>query len=200
MKVAQIAPLMESVPPRLYGGTERIVYQLSEELVRKGHDVTLFASADSVTSARLVACTTQAIRLNAAVHDHIPHYMIMLDKLHRSSHLFDVMHFHIDVFQMPLFRDLAAKTVTTLHGRQDLPDLQCLYQAIPEMPLVSISNAQRRPVHQANFIKTVYHGLPLDLLTRRMCPGAATWLFWAVFHQKSGQTARSRSRAQQAFL
>src|SRR5271168_4726012 len=100
MKIAQIAPLMESVPPRLYGGTERVVSHLSEELVRLGHYVTLFASGDSTTSARLVACTRTAIRLNPDIQDHIPHYMIMLDKLRRSAHLFDVLHFHIDAFQM----------------------------------------------------------------------------------------------------
>ena len=122
MKIAQIAPLMESVPPRLYGGTERVVSHLCEALVQEGHDVTLFASGDSVTSARLVACTKEAIRLNAAIQDHVPHYMIMLDKLRRSSHLFDILHFHIDAFHMPLFRDIGAKTLTTLHGRQDLPD------------------------------------------------------------------------------
>jgi glycosyltransferase involved in cell wall biosynthesis len=164
MKIAQIAPLMESVPPRLYGGTERIVSHLSEELVRQGHDVTLFASGDSVTSARLVAGTAQAIRLNSAVQDHIPHYMIMLDKLRRSAHLFDILHFHIDAFHMPLFRDMAAKTVTTLHGRQDLPDMLPMYRAFSEMPLVSISNAQRLPIAEANFANTIYHGLPLDLL------------------------------------
>ena len=164
MKIAQIAPLMESVPPRLYGGTERIVSHLSEELVRQGHDVTLFASGDSVTSARLVAGTAQAIRLNSAIQDHIPHYMIMLDKLRRSAHLFDILHFHIDAFHMPLFRDMAAKTVTTLHGRQDLPDMLPMYRAFPEMPLVSISNAQRLPIAEANFANTIYHGLPLDLL------------------------------------
>jgi glycosyltransferase involved in cell wall biosynthesis len=164
MKIAQIAPLMESVPPRLYGGTERVVSHLSEALVQQGHDVTLFASGDSVTSARLVACTREAIRLNPAIQDHIPHYMIMLDKLRRSSHLFDILHFHIDAFQMPLFRDLSNKTVTTLHGRQDLPDLVPLYRAFPEMSLVSISNAQRTPIADANFAKTIYHGLPLDLL------------------------------------
>jgi glycosyltransferase involved in cell wall biosynthesis len=164
MKIAQIAPLMESVPPRLYGGTERIVSHLSEELVRQGHDVTLFASGDSVTSARLVAGTAQAIRLNSAVQDHIPHYMIMLDKLRRSAHLFDILHFHIDAFHMPLFRDMAAKTVTTLHGRQDLPDMLPMYRAFPEMPLVSISNAQILPIAEANFANTIYHGLPLDLL------------------------------------
>jgi glycosyltransferase involved in cell wall biosynthesis len=164
MKIAQIAPLMESVPPRLYGGTERVVSHLSEELVRQGHDVTLFASGDSVTSARLVAGTAQAIRLNPAVQDHIPHYMIMLDRLRRSAQLFDILHFHIDAFHMPLFRDMAGKTVTTLHGRQDLPDLLPMYRAFPEMPLVSISNAQRQPIADSNFAKTIYHGLPLDLL------------------------------------
>ena len=163
MKIAQIAPLMESVPPRFYGGTERVVSNLTEELVRQGHDVTLFASGDSVTSARLVPCTEQAIRLNPAVQDHIPHYMVMLDKVRSVANYFDILHFHIDAFQMPLFRDLAGKTVTTLHGRQDLFDLQCLYRAIPEMPLVSISNSQRAPIADANFVKTVYHGLPLDL-------------------------------------
>jgi glycosyltransferase involved in cell wall biosynthesis len=165
MKIAQIAPLMESVPPRLYGGTERVVSYLSEELVRQGHDVTLFASGDSITSARLVSCATGAIRLNPSVRDHIPYYMIMLDKLRQIAASFDVLHFHIDAFQMPLFRDIAAKTLTTLHGRQDLPDLLPLYQAFPDMPLISISNAQRAPIADANFSKTIYHGLPLDLLT-----------------------------------
>jgi glycosyltransferase involved in cell wall biosynthesis len=155
---------MESVPPRFYGGTERVVSHLSEALVKQGHDVTLFASGDSVTSGRLVACTKQAIRLDPDVQDYIPYYMIMLDKLRRSAHLFDVLHFHIDAFHMPLFRDLSNKTVTTLHGRQDLPDLLPLYRAFPEMPLVSISNAQRKPIADANFANTIYHGLPLDLL------------------------------------
>ena len=126
--------------------------------------MTLFASGDSVTSARLVACTKEAIRLNAAIQDYVPHYMIMLDKLRRSSHLFDILHFHIDAFHMPLFRDIGAKTLTTLHGRQDLPDVLPLYRAFPDMPLVSVSDAQRQPIAAANFAKTIYHGLPLDLL------------------------------------
>ena len=163
MKIAQIAPLMESVPPRLYGGTERVVSHLCEALVRKGHEVTLFASGDSITSADLVPCTTEAIRLNPAIKDHVPHYMIMLDKVRRTARRFDVLHFHIDAFHMPLFRDVGAKTLTTLHGRQDLPDLLPLYRAFPHMPLVSISNAQRAPIPDANFAKTIYHGLPLDL-------------------------------------
>jgi glycosyltransferase involved in cell wall biosynthesis len=163
MKIAQIAPLMESVPPRLYGGTERIVHHLTEELVRQGHEVTLFASGDSVTSATLVPCVEQAIRLNPAIRDPIPHYLVMLDRLRAIAHRFDIMHFHIDAFQMPLFRGLARKTVTTLHGRQDLLDMHCLYQEIPEMPLISISDAQRAPIADANVIKTIYHGLPVDL-------------------------------------
>jgi glycosyltransferase involved in cell wall biosynthesis len=163
MKIAQIAPLMESVPPKFYGGTERVVAHLTEELVSQGHEVTLFASGDSETSAQLVTCAEQALRLNPAVQDHIPHYMIMLDRLRNVAHRFDVLHFHIDAFHMPLFRDVAAKTITTLHGRQDLPDLQYLYRAMPEMPLVSISHAQRRPIADANFVANVYHGLPLNL-------------------------------------
>jgi len=163
MKIAQIAPLMESVPPRLYGGTERIVFWLTEELVREGHAVTLFASGDSITSAELVPCTREALRLDASVKDPIPYYMLMLDKVRRRADEFDVLHFHIDPLQFPLFRDIAARTVTTLHGRQDLPDLPPLYFGISELPLVSISNAQREPIAHANFAATVYHGLPLDL-------------------------------------
>jgi glycosyltransferase involved in cell wall biosynthesis len=164
MKIAQVAPLMEGVPPRLYGGTERVVSYLSEELVRQGHDVTLFASGDSKTSAQLVPCATEAIRLNPSVRDHIPYYMIMLDKLRRRAADFDVLHFHFDALHMPLFHGMATKTLTTLHGRQDLPDLPPLYHAFPNMALTSISNAQREPIVHANFARTVYHGLPLDLL------------------------------------
>ncbi len=186
MKIAQIAPLMESVPPRLYGGTERVVSYLSEELVRQGHDVTLFASGDSVTSARLVACSDEAIRLNPAIKDYIPHYMIMLDKLRRSAHLFDILHFHIDAFHMPLFRDMVFKTVTTLHGRQDLPDLAHLYRAFPDMPLVSISNAQREPIADANFIKTIHHGLPVDLLKPNYEPRGGYLAFLGRISQEKG--------------
>jgi glycosyltransferase involved in cell wall biosynthesis len=163
MKIAQIAPLMESVPPKLYGGTERVVSYLCEELVRQGHEVTLFASGDSVTKAELVACTHVAIRLNPRVHDYVPHYMIMLDEVRRRASTFDMLHFHIDAFQLPLFRAIANRTVTTLHGRQDLPDLPPLYRAFAEMPFVSISDAQRDPIPDANFVGTVYHGLPIDL-------------------------------------
>src|SRR5262245_8201274 len=165
MKIAQIAPLTERVPPRLYGGSERIVSYLTEELVAQGHDVTLFASGRSITSARLVACCERALRLNPAVRDPIPYLMVMLDKVRRMASQFDILHFHIDQFHFPVFRDMAARALTTLHGRQDLPDLQYLYQNFPEMRLVSISHAQRRPIPNANFAGNVAHGLPRNLLT-----------------------------------
>ena len=163
MKIAQIAPLIESVPPRFYGGTERIVSYLAEELVRQGHDVTLFASGDSVTSARLVSCAATALRLDPNVRDPIPYYMLMLDRVREYADDFDILHFHIDQFHFPLFRPLAGRTLTTLHGRQDLPDLRPLYFGFNEMPLVSISDGQRAPIPNANFVATVYHGLPTDL-------------------------------------
>jgi glycosyltransferase involved in cell wall biosynthesis len=170
MKIAQIAPLIESVPPRFYGGTERVVSYLTEELVRLGHDVTLFASGDSVTSARLVSCATTALRLDPNVRDPIPYYMLMLDRVRESAHDFDILHFHIDQFHFPLFRPIASSTVTTLHGRQDLPDLRPLYFGFNDMPLVSISDGQRAQIPNANFVATVYHGLPLDLLSPTFNP------------------------------
>jgi glycosyltransferase involved in cell wall biosynthesis len=163
MKIAQIAPLIESVPPRLYGGTERIVSYLTEELVRLGHDVTLFASGDSVSRANLVSCAPMALRLDTKVRDPIPYYMLQLDRVRRHADEFDILHFHIDQFHFPLFRPIAHRTVTTLHGRQDLPDLKALYVGFSDMPLVSISNAQRQPVAKANFVATVYHGIPRNL-------------------------------------
>jgi len=164
MKIAQIAPLMESVPPRLYGGTERIASYLTEALVAQGHDVTLFASGQSITTAKLVPCCAQSLRLNPAVRDSIPYYMLMLDKVRKAASQFDVLHFHIDQFHFPLFHESKHRTLTTLHGRQDLWDLKQLYLGFPEMPLVSISDAQRLPIPDANFAGTVHHGLPIDLL------------------------------------
>jgi glycosyltransferase involved in cell wall biosynthesis len=163
MRIAQIAPLIESVPPRLYGGTERIVSYLTEELVRMGHDVTLFASGDSITAANLVGCVPKALRLDVNVRDVIPYYMLMLDRVRRHADQFDILHFHIDQFHFPLFRHMAGRTLTTLHGRQDLPDMKPLYVGFGDMPLVSISNDQRRPIPNANFVQTIYHGLPADL-------------------------------------
>ena len=163
MKIAQIGPLMESVPPRLYGGTERIVSYLTDELVRLGHDVTLFASGDSVSAAHLVPCVPKALRLDPNVRDPIPYYMLMLDRVNDVADDFDILHFHIDQFHFPLFRPIAQRTVTTTHGRQDLPDLRPLYFGFSDMPLVSISDAQRLPIANANFVATIYHGIPFDL-------------------------------------
>jgi glycosyltransferase involved in cell wall biosynthesis len=170
MRIAQISPLIESVPPRLYGGTERIVSYLTEELVQMGHEVTLFASGDSTTAAELCSCSRQALRLDPNVKDIIPYYMLMLDRVRRQADEFDVLHFHIDAYHFPLFAPIAARTVTTVHGRQDLPDLKPLYAGFPDMPLVSISDDQRHAVEHANFIATVYHGLPTHLLKANYNP------------------------------
>jgi glycosyltransferase involved in cell wall biosynthesis len=163
MRIAQIAPLVESVPPILYGGTERVVSWLTEELVALGHEVTLFASGDSVTEAALEPIVPCSLRL-AGIHNSTPYNIIMLDQVASRQAEFDVLHFHIDFFHYPLFRRLAHKTLTTLHGRQDLPEMPDIYRAFPHMPLVSISNHQRKPVPQVNWRGTVYHGLPEDLL------------------------------------
>jgi glycosyltransferase involved in cell wall biosynthesis len=159
MKIAQIAPLVESVPPPLYGGTERVVSWLTEELVAMGHQVTLFASGDSRTAAELEAVVPRGLRLSG-IQNSIPYNMIMLDRVAARAHEFDVLHFHIDFFHYPLFRRMAHKTLTTLHGRQDLPELPDIYRAFPHMPLVSISAHQRKPVPPVNWMGTVYHGLP----------------------------------------
>src|SRR3954453_8503554 len=152
MKIAQVAPLMESVPPRNYGGTERGVSYLTEELVRRGHEVTLFASGDSCTGAELVPVVGRAVRLDSAVRDPMPYYTMLLDLLRRRADEFDILHFHIDYMHFPVFRPTCRRTVTTLHGRQDLPDLQPLYDAFADMPLISISHDQRRPLPQANWV------------------------------------------------
>jgi glycosyltransferase involved in cell wall biosynthesis len=163
MKVAQVAPLVESVPPKLYGGTERVVSYLTEELVRQGHEVTLFASGDSQTAARVVPGCEIALRLNPAVRDPWPHQVVMLDEVRRLAGDFDILHFHIDFYHFPLFREMARRTVTTLHGRLDLPDLQPLYREFSDVPLVSISRDQRRPMPPVNWAGTVHHGLPRHL-------------------------------------
>lgn len=168
MKIAQIAPLIESVPPKLYGGTERVVGYLSDALVAQGHDVTLFASGESDSAAKLVPCSVKPLRLDATVQDTTPYYMLMLDKVRKMASRFDVLHFHIDQFHFPIFNDARYNTLTTLHGRQDLPDLRRLYLGFRSMPLVSISEAQRAQIPDANVIQTVYHGLPLDLLNPTM--------------------------------
>jgi glycosyltransferase involved in cell wall biosynthesis len=164
MKIAQIAPLAERCPPRLYGGTERIVSYLTEEFVRQGHEVTLFASGDSDTGARLVSCSDVALRLNPAVRDPLPYHVMMLEEVRRRADEFDVLHFHIDLLHYPLASVFADRVVTTLHGRLDLPDLKPFYSMFPHHPLVSISDDQRRPMPPVNWAGTVYHGLPKDVL------------------------------------
>jgi glycosyltransferase involved in cell wall biosynthesis len=164
MRIAQIAPLYERVPPRLYGGTERVVSYLTEELVRLGHEVTLFASGDSKTAARLIPGCDVALRLNPIARDPLPYHVIMLEQVRQHAAQFDILHFHIDYLHAPLVRDVADRTVTTHHGRLDLPDLAPFYAIFPELPLVAISNNQRGYLHHANWVGTVPHGLPRDLL------------------------------------
>jgi len=159
MRIAQIAPLAEAVPPKLYGGTERVVSYLTEELVRLGHDVTLFASGDSETAARLVACAPRALRLDPALKDPLAPLALMLERVRAQAEEFDILHFHLQHVHLPLFRPLARRTVTTVHGRVDPAELAPLYREFSEMPLVSISTAQRRPLPFANWVATVHHGL-----------------------------------------
>ena len=164
MRIAQIAPLAESCPPKLYGGTERIVHFLTEELVRQGHDVTLFASGDSTTDARLVPCVPQSLRLVDGAQNLVPHHVSMVERVRRSLDEFDVVHFHIDLFHYPVIQTWHTPTVTTLHGRLDIPDLYECYETFSTVPLVSISDNQRLPLPPVNWVDTVYHGLPPQLL------------------------------------
>ena len=159
MRIAQISPLAESVPPRAYGGTERVVSYLTEELVRLGHDVTLFASGDSATSAALIGCCPLGLR-ELKVIDYLCYTTLQLELVRRQVHQFDVLHFHIDYVHFPLCRELGNKTITTLHGRLDIPELAPVYRTFPEMPLVSISRSQRAPMPPVNWIANIYHGLP----------------------------------------
>jgi glycosyltransferase involved in cell wall biosynthesis len=163
MRIAQVSPLYESVPPKLYGGTERIVSYLTEELVAQGHDVTLFATGDSVTNARLIPVQKEALRFDKEIKDYLPPHYILLEKVERYKHKFDIIHYHIDYLHFPLSKRDYTTHVTTLHGRLDLPELFPLYNEYRMMPVISISNAQRQPLPQANWIGTVYHGIPNDM-------------------------------------
>jgi glycosyltransferase involved in cell wall biosynthesis len=165
VRIAQVSPLYESVPPQYYGGTERVVHFLTEELVRQGHDVTLFASGDSVTRAELVPVCPRSLRLDSRSVDAMAHHLLMLEQVFRRVDDFDVLHFHIDYLHFPLSRRTGRPNVTTLHGRLDIADLVPLYQEYGDMPLVSISDAQREPLPHARWAATVYHGLPADLFT-----------------------------------
>jgi glycosyltransferase involved in cell wall biosynthesis len=171
MRIAQIAPLFESVPPKYYGGTERVVSFLTEELVKQGHDVTLFASGDSVTRARLVAGCRRSLRLDKHATDHLAPQIVMLEEVYKRANEFDVLHFHVDYLHFGVSRRHRATHLTTLHGRLDLPELKELYSEFREMPVVAISNSQREPLPFANWLGTVYHGLPQDLFRFNPQPG-----------------------------
>jgi glycosyltransferase involved in cell wall biosynthesis len=171
LRIAQVAPLYESVPPQGYGGTERVVSYLTEELVSLGHEVTLFASGDSVTRARLVAACERSLRLDERCRDHIAPHFRMLGQVADAASRFDLIHFHIDYLHFPLTQRQPWPHLTTLHGRLDLPELRPLYIQFPHQPVVSISNSQRKPLAFANWIGTVYHGLPPHLHRFRSQPG-----------------------------
>ncbi len=171
LRIAQVAPLYESVPPRLYGGTERVVSWLTERLVRMGHEVTLYASGDSRTAAQLVAGWPCGLRLaDPPVTDEVPH-LLQLEQLWRRRHAFDVLHFHTGPMHFAWARRCGVPSLTTLHGRLDLPELRPLVHEYPEQPLVSISNAQRRPLPEARWKATIHHGMPLQPSPFRAEPG-----------------------------
>jgi len=165
MHIAQIAPLTEAVPPKLYGGTERVVHWITEELVALGHQVTLYASGDSHTSAKLEAVWPRALRLDGSIRDPNALHMMMLERVRQRASDFDMLHFHLDYYPFSLFARQSTPFVTTLHGRLDLPEHQPLFATFPTLPVISISNAQRRPVPHAGWIRTIHHGIPEDLLT-----------------------------------
>jgi glycosyltransferase involved in cell wall biosynthesis len=189
MRIAQVAPLFESTPPKLYGGTERVVSYLTEELVRQGHEVTLFASGDSQTSARLVPCCPRALWRDANCRETLPHHVRQMELVMREAHRFDIIHFHTDYVHFPVVGRLPCPTVTTLHGRLHPPDHQALFEAYPEVPLVSISNDQRRPLPGANWRATVYHGMPRNGHTFREAPGTYLAFLGRVSPDKGLDTA-----------
>jgi glycosyltransferase involved in cell wall biosynthesis len=166
MKIAQVAPLIEAVPPKLYGGTERVVAYLTDALVELGHEVTLFASGDSETKGALVPIWPRALRLDPTVHDHFAPLFMQLQTVAQRAHEFDIIHCHLDYFAFPVLRLLDVPSITTLHGRLDLPELPPLYEIYSDTPVVSISDSQRAPLPQANFVATIHHGLPQQLLRK----------------------------------
>ncbi len=165
MKIAQVSPLMEAVPPKLYGGTERVVAYLCDELVALGHDVTLFASGDSVTAAQLEPVWPCALRLDPGMRDYLAPHVILMEILAQQAQQFDIIHLHVDYLGYPILKRLGVPFLATLHGRLDLPELARLYETFADVPVVSISDAQREPLPQAGYIATVQHGLPQRLLT-----------------------------------
>lgn len=195
LRIAQVAPLNEAVPPRFYGGTERVVSYLTEELVAMGHDVTLFASGDSVTSARLVSCCPQALRLDPACENRLAHHLLQLERVMDCAGSFDVIHCHGDMIHYPWARRAAVPVLTTLHGRQNIRDLVPLYREFNDIALVSISNAQRRPIPWARWVATVHHGLPADLLRPSLRPGGYLAFLGRFSHEKRFDRAVAIARA-----
>lgn len=195
MRIAQVSPLNEAVPPRFYGGTERVVSYLTEELVAMGHDVTLFASGDSATSARLVPCCPQALRLDPCVENRTAHHLVQLEKVMAAAETFDVIHCHGDILHYPWARRSPVPVLTTLHGRQNIPDLAPLYREFDDLPLASISDAQRRPIPWARWVATVYHGLPEDLLRPTLRRGSYLAFLGRFSHEKRFDRAVAIARA-----
>ena len=195
MKIAQVAPLYESVPPQLYGGTERVVSWLTEELVRQGHDVTLFASGDSVTKAQLVAPVPKALRLDVDCLDQLALHLLLLEEVFRRQGAYDVVHFHCDYLHFPFSRRQRQPHVTTLHGRLDLPELPRLYREYEGEPVVSISDAQRLPLPGLNWRGTVHHGMPRDLHTFRGAPGRYLAFLGRISPEKRVDRAIAIARA-----
>ena len=189
MRIAQLAPLIESVPPQQYGGTERIVSYLTEELVRKGHTVTLFASGDSITRARLIAGHPRALRKDETVMDYSAYHVLHVEKLWQMSDAFDLIHNHLDYLPFSTLRRISTPSVTTLHGRLDLPDLSAVYEEFDALPLISISNDQRKPLPNANWIATVYHGLPAELYQVHVKPGSYLAFLGRISPEKGPETA-----------
>ena len=165
MRIAQVAPLYEAVPPKLYGGTERVVAHLTDALVGRGHEVVLFASADSETRAQLIPCRDVALRLDEQLSWDVPAHLAMLAEVKERADDFDILHFHLDCLHLPFFENIADKTITTVHGRQDIKDLRELHRHYPNFPLVSISRSQRRPLSHLNWVKTIHHGYPKSQYT-----------------------------------
>jgi glycosyltransferase involved in cell wall biosynthesis len=185
MRIAQVSPLYESVPPKLYGGTERVVSYLTEELVKQGHEVTLFASGDSITKAKLRSCCDKALRLDPSCLDQIAPHITLLEMVHKELEDFDIIHYHLDYLHYPLSRrNHLVPQISTLHGRLDLPELRPLYNEYKEMPLISISRSQQNPLPFVNWKGTIYHGLPLEIYKGKENPGKYLAFIGRVSHEK----------------
>jgi glycosyltransferase involved in cell wall biosynthesis len=191
MRIAEVSPLYESVPPKMYGGTERVLSFLTEELVERGHEVTLFASGDSQTSARLVPGSAKSLRLDPECTDPLASHFVMLERVVAQAREFDVVHYHVDYLHFPFSRRHEAPHVSTLHGRLDIPELQAIYRTWPSAPLVSISDAQRAPIPGANWLCTVHHGLPAGLLR----PGSGRGQYLAFLGRISPEKGPDRAIA-----